>query len=483
MLKKVTTVACFTLAVASVCAGFAYFTKDDTASSATASENKIYAEQTAIRKDEKTTLSLSIGNQILKVNGEEKTIDDQGTVPIVENGRTLLPVRAIIEAVGGSVEWNAEEKASTITYNDDTIKLVIDSEIAYKNGEETELDTAPIIVNGRTMLPIRFIAESFGFDVDWNDETKTVTIAAAHLSSAKSDTNSIAVTEPLPIVYMTTDISPEGLQKVYEALDFKPEGKVAVKMSTGEPPNSNYLRPELIGDFIKSVDGTIVECNTAYGGSRAETAAHKQVAKEHGFYEIADVDIMDEDGSMAIPVPVGTRLSEDYVGVHLANYDTLISLAHFKGHAMGGFGGAIKNLSIGVASSEGKVWIHTGGTSKTGSIFGEQIPFLESMAEAASGVSNYFDGHIVYINVMNRLSVDCDCDGNPHEPDMHDIGILASTDPVALDQACVDLVYEQKDGDGASLVERIESRQGIHTLEHAEEIGYGSRTYEIKNID
>lgn len=482
MLKKVATAACFALGIAAVCVGFSYFARNDSNFSVS-SENKFYAAQDTAQNDEKITLSLSIGSQILNVNGEEKTIDAQGTVPIVENGRTLLPVRAIIEAVGGSIEWNAEEKASTVTYLGDEVKLVINSLSAYKNGEKKELDAAPVIVNGRTMLPIRFIAESFGFDVDWNSETKTVTIVAAALSSVASNTNAPAVTEPLPIVYMTTDISPKGLQKVYEALNFKSEGKVAVKMSTGEPPNSNYLRPELIGDFIKSVDGTIVECNTAYGGSRAETAAHKQVAKEHGFYEIADVDIMDEDGSMAIPVPVGTRISEDFVGAHLANYDTLISLAHFKGHAMGGFGGAIKNLSIGVASSEGKVWIHTGGTSKTGSIFGEQIPFLESMAEAASSVSKYFDGHIVYINVMNRLSVDCDCDGNPHEPDMHDVGILASYDPVALDQACVDLVYKQKDGDGASLVERIESRQGIHTLEHAEEIGYGSRNYKIESID
>ena len=480
MLKKILTASCFALAVAAVCAGFVHVAKDDAPPAVL--DNKVYAAQEVQDKDA-VTIKLSVGSQILTVNGEERTIDEQGTVPIVENGRTLLPVRAIIETVGGSVEWNAEEKASTIIYNNDTVKLVIDSETAYKNGEEKELDTAPMIVNGRTMLPIRFIAESFGFDVDWNDETKTVTVTAGTLAAVAASDIDSSESEAAPVVYMTTDISPEGLQRVYEALEFKPEGRVAVKMSTGEPPNSNYLRPELIGDFIKSVNGTIVECNTAYGGSRAETAAHKQVAREHGFYDIADVDIMDEDGSMAIPIPTSTVISEDYVGAHLANYDTLISLAHFKGHAMGGFGGAIKNLSIGVASSEGKVWIHTGGTSKTGSIFGEQIPFLESMAEAASGVSNYFDGHIVYINVMNRLSVDCDCDGNPHEPDMHDIGILASYDPVALDQACVDLVYEQKDGNGASLVERIESRQGIHTLEHAEEIGYGSRTYTIKSID
>ena len=283
-----------------------------------------------------------------------------------------------------------------------------------------------------------------------------------------------------PAVYMTTDISSDGLTAVYEALQASPEGKIAVKLSTGEP-GSNYLRTELIGELVQSFDeATIVECNTAYGGSRASTAMHYQVAEDHGYTEIADVDIMDEEGSMTLPVAGGSNLEENYVGSHFADYDYYVVLSHFKGHSMAGYGGAIKNISIGIASAEGKSHIHSGGTG--GSMWGgDQDAFLESMAEAGKSVADYLDGNIVYINVMNRLSVDCDCDGNPAEPDMHDIGILASYDPVALDQACVDLVYSAQDGN--SLVERIESRNGLHTLEHAEEIGLGSRTYELVNID
>ena len=207
---------------------------------------------------------------------------------------------------------------------------------------------------------------------------------------------------------------------------------------------------------------------------------HYQVAEDHGYTEIADVDIMDEEGSMTLPVAGGANLEENYVGSHFADYDYYVVLSHFKGHSMAGYGGAIKNISIGIASAEGKSHIHSGGTG--GSMWGgDQDAFLESMAEAGKSVADYLDGNIVYINVMNRLSVDCDCDGNPAEPDMHDIGILASYDPVALDQACVDLVYSAQDGN--SLVERIESRNGLHTLEHAEEIGLGSRTYELVNID
>lgn len=272
---------------------------------------------------------------------------------------------------------------------------------------------------------------------------------------------------------------------VYEALNWSPTGNVAVKLSTGEPPASNYLRPELIQNLVQSVDGTIVECNTAYGGSRAETAMHYQVAEDHGFTAIADFQILDENGSMTLPVEGGTRLTENYVGAAFADYDSYLVLSHFKGHAMAGYGGAIKNISIGLGSSQGKCWIHSGGTSLTSAWGGQQDAFLESMAEAGKSVSDYLGNgeRIVYVNVMNRLSVDCDCDGNPAEPDMHDIGILASTDPVALDQACIDLIYAQRDGDGASLVNRIESRNGLHTLEHAENIGLGSRTYQLVNID
>ena len=284
----------------------------------------------------------------------------------------------------------------------------------------------------------------------------------------------------LPAVYMSTEISAENLMAVYEALSASPSGRIVVKLSMGEP-GSNYLRTDLIGDFVMSLEGTtIVECNTAYGGSRSNTAMHYQVAEEHGYTAIADVDIMDENGSMTLPMEGGDNLTENYVGANLENYDYLIVLSHFKGHAMAGFGGAIKNISIGIASSEGKAYIHSGGTG--GSMWGgDQDAFLESMAEAGKSVMDYLDGNILYINVMNRLSVDCDCDGNPSEPDMHDIGILASFDPVALDQACVDLVYAAEDGQ--SLINRIESRNGLHTLEQAERIGLGSREYELVNIN
>ena len=233
------------------------------------------------------------------------------------------------------------------------------------------------------------------------------------------------------------------------------------------PPNSNYLRPELIKDLVQGVNGTIVECNTAYGGSRANTAMHYQVAEDHGFTEIAN----------------GTTIHENFVGANLANYDSLISLAHFKGHAMAGFGDAIKNMSIGIASAEGKSWIHSGGESMTSPWGGDQDKFCEAMAEATSGVVDYLDGKVVYINVMNNISIDCDCDGNPAEADMHDVGILASYDPVALDQACIDIVYNTDRSESGTLIDRIESRNGLHTLEHAEAIGLGSRTYNLVSID
>ena len=286
-----------------------------------------------------------------------------------------------------------------------------------------------------------------------------------------------------PRVYLTSEISPRGLMGVYEALGRQASGRVAVKVSTGEAGNTHYLSPALIGELVRSVNGVIVECNTAYGGSRAATAMHRQVAKDHGFTALAEVDIMDADGEIALPVQGGRNLKENYVGANFARYDFFVVLSHFKGHAMGGFGGAIKNASIGIASSGGKAWIHTAGKSKTSIWGGDQDRFLESMAEAAKSVSDHLDDgrRILYINVMNHLSVDCDCDPNPAAPDMHDIGILASLDPVALDQACVDLVYAARDG--SSLVERMESRNGLHTLAHAEAIGLGSRQYERVVLD
>lgn len=283
-----------------------------------------------------------------------------------------------------------------------------------------------------------------------------------------------------PVVYFTSDISPEGLVAVYKALNWEPSGKVAVKLSTGEPPYSNYLRPELIKDLVQEVDGTIVECNTAYGGFRAATAEHYQVAEDHGFTDIADFQILDEYGSMEIPVTGGTRLTGDLVGTHFPDYESYVILSHFKGHPMAGYGGAIKNISIGLASSMGKVRIHSGGTSDTHWHDELHIEFLESMAEAGKAISDYLGDRIIYINVMNRLSIDCDCAGYPEEPDIHDIGILASFDPVALDQACIDLVWEAEGNE--TFLERVNELDGLHTLEYAAELGLGSRTYTLVDI-
>ena len=291
------------------------------------------------------------------------------------------------------------------------------------------------------------------------------------------------------VVYMTKEITPEALISIYQALGVPAEGRVAVKISTGESAKSNYLRPELIKDLVQMVNGTIVECNTAYGGNRSTTANHRKAIEERGFNQIAIVDIMDEDDTMHLPVTDTKHLKYNIVGSHLANYDFMINLAHFKGHAMGGFGGVLKNQSIGVASSSGKIYIHTGGKSQSNWTSVEQDDFLESMAASAQSVHNYFKQpgkNIIYINVMNNMSVDCDCDGNPSAPCLRDIGILASTDPVALDQACLDLVFNHtnSNGDDAKpLVDRINKKHGVHTVEYAEKIGFGSRKYTIISID
>ena len=291
------------------------------------------------------------------------------------------------------------------------------------------------------------------------------------------------------VVFITKEISPQSLMKIYKTLDVHPKGRVAVKLSTGEAGNPNHLDPALIKDLVESVDGTIVECNTAYSGSkRADTAMHRQVAKDHGFTAIADLDILDEDGYMSIPVEGGKNLKEDWVGKNLADYDQVMVLTHFKGHPMGGFGGALKNISIGIASREGKVRIHSGGLMSKppidlGSLITNQDVFTESMAEAAKAVSDYEDhgNNIFYISVMNNMSIDCDCVSHPADVDMQDIGILASKDPVALDQACIDLVFEAPDG--ASLQNRILEKNGLHILSHAQKIGLGSRAYTLVDID
>ena len=300
-------------------------------------------------------------------------------------------------------------------------------------------------------------------------------IARAQVNSDESSFSSTA------IVYMTTDINPEGLMRVYEALKLEANGNVAVKISTGEPGNPHFLSPDLIKELVQHVSGTIVETNTAYGGRRASTALHYQVARDHGFTEIAPVVILDERADITLPISGGTHLEENFVGARFLEYDFHIVLSHFKGHQMGGFGGALKNLSIGYASAAGKAWIHSGGTSKTNPWRGAQNDFLESMAEAAKSVADMNRGRILYINVMNHLSVDCDCSNNPAPPTMADIGILASLDPVALDQACIDLVYAAPDGE--DLIRRIEGRNGLLTIDHAELIGLGSKEYVLINLD
>ena len=288
-------------------------------------------------------------------------------------------------------------------------------------------------------------------------------------------------------VYFTREISPENVVRMYEMLGVKLPGKVAVKVHSGEEGNQNYLHPEFMRPMVEEVDGTIVECNTAYDGARDTTEKHEKLMAAHGWTDYFDVDIMDADGSdLVFPIENGRVLSENLVGGHLANYSSMLVLSHFKGHPMGGYGGALKQLSIGCASNEGKVNIHTGGaTRKQGEFWdkhAEQDDFLEAMAEAAETVVNHFGSNLAYINIACNLSVDCDCDPNPHEPEMADIGIFASLDPVALDQACVDAVYASKDPGKAALIERMESRHGVHTIETAKKLGLGSREYEIVDL-
>lgn len=289
-------------------------------------------------------------------------------------------------------------------------------------------------------------------------------------------------------VYFIKDITPENIIKAYEAVGKKLEGKVAVKMHSGEQGNQNYLRPEFVQDVVKHVNGTVVECNTAYEGARNSTEKHRKLIEEHEWNKYFPFDLLDAEGpDMELDIPNGKILKKNYVGKNLANYDSLLVLSHFKGHAMGGYDGALKQLSIGCASSAGKTLIHTAGkTDDQTKLFGnlpEQDHFLEAMADAASSVVDYFKGNAVYINVMKNISIDCDCDGNASAPCMKDIGILASLDPVAVDQACLDLVYNSTDPGKDKLIERIESLHGVHTVEAAAELGVGSREYELIDLD
>ncbi len=296
-----------------------------------------------------------------------------------------------------------------------------------------------------------------------------------------SSENDIQANNGKSVVFFTDKIDSASLISVYKALNVDYEyQKSAVKLSTGET-GSNYLSPTLIKELVSLVNGTIVECNTAYGGTRASTAMHYQLAKDHGYTDIAEVVIMDEKEAVEIPVEGGTRLKTNLVGARFKEFDFFVILSHFKGHSMAGFGGALKNTSIGIASSEGKRLIHTAGTSTQTIYYDDVNAFHESMAEAAKSVSDALDKKIVYINIMNNLSVDCDCDSEPAVPTMKDIGILASTDPVALDKACIDLVYAAEDG--KDLIARIESLNGSHILTHAEKIGLGSQEYTLVNIN
>lgn len=306
-------------------------------------------------------------------------------------------------------------------------------------------------------------------------------------TSGKAAPQKEDVQDSLPKVYMYREITPENLVKIYRALGREVTGRVAVKLSTGEPGGHNFLSPSLVSPLVKEVNGTIVECNTAYAGRRTSTEEHLKAAEEHGFTAIAPVDIMDADSEVALPVNGGKHLKQDFVGKNYLAYDFTVVLSHFKGHAMGGFGGAIKNMSIGIASSHGKAWIHSAGkTNDPQQVWGDlpaQDDFLESMAEAAKAVADHCGDSILYISVANNLSVDCDCDASPEDPRMGDIGILASLDPVALDRACTDLVRSSDDPGKVHLIERIDSRNGMHTLDYAEQLGMGSQAYELIVLD
>lgn len=324
---------------------------------------------------------------------------------------------------------------------------------------------------------IKFSADESMMNVHTADSSSSIPV---------SNVDSISITEidNTPKVFMTTAITSDGLMAVYEALGRKPQAdqKVAVKITTGEGVNSNHLRPAFISKLVQTVKGDIVECNTAYGGNRASTAMHYQLAADRGYTAIAKVVIMDETAFVDIPVKNGKRLTFNRVGAHFPEYKFHVVLSHFKGHAMGGYGGALKNMSIGYGSTSGKCRIHTGGASSTSPWGGVQNTFLESMAEAAKSIVDYAGKeNYIYINVMNRLSVDCDCAANPAQPTMADIGILASLDPVALDKACLDLVDAAKDG--ADLRARIARQNGKLTTTHAAAIGLGSLKYNLVKIN
>ena len=288
-------------------------------------------------------------------------------------------------------------------------------------------------------------------------------------------------------VYFIREITPENVIKLYDKLGKKLEGKVAVKVHSGEEGNQNYLKPEFMKKMVDYVNGTIVECNTAYDGERNTTEKHLKTIEKHGWNSIFNVDLMDAEGpDISIPIKNGYHLKEDFLGKNIKNYDSMLVISHFKGHPMGGFGGALKQLSIGCASSVGKAWIHSAGTNKDQYTLWDNLPpqndFLESMADAASAVVDYFKGNMAFINIMCNMSVDCDCCAVAEDPCLKDIGILASLDPIAIDQACIDLVKSSNDPGRDHFMERVNSRNGIHTIEAANELGFGTREYELIEI-
>ncbi len=279
-------------------------------------------------------------------------------------------------------------------------------------------------------------------------------------------------------VYFTKELTPEAVIKLYQALNINLPGKVAAKVHSGEVGNQNFIRPDFMKPMLDYIHGTIVECNTAYEGKRYSSKDHWNTMKLHGWTEIAPVDIMDEEGDLELPIPTSKQIQKNFVGSHLKNYDSLLVLSHFKGHPMGGFGGALKNISIGIASSHGKAYIHGAGNVKK--IWSsDHNQFLDSMADACLSIKDFFKGNIAYINIMRNMSVDCDCCAVAEDPKMADIGILSSLDPVALDQACLDLVYRSDDPGKKDLIQRIESRNGLRTVESAAALGVGSREYEL----
>lgn len=285
-------------------------------------------------------------------------------------------------------------------------------------------------------------------------------------------------------VYFTKDVGKDSLVKIYKALNKELPGKVAVKLHSGEKGNKNYLRPSYVEELVNYVHGTVVECNTAYPGARDTTEKHRHLMDEHEWTKYFNVDIMDSEGpDLVLEIPNGKQIKKNFVGKHIANYDSMLVLSHFKGHAMGGFGGALKQLSIGCASSYGKAYIHGAGNPDEDMFKTDQLSFVTAMGDAASSVHKYFKGNIVYITAMVNISIDCDCDGNASAPCMQDIGLLASTDPVAIDQACIDIIYNSTDPGKNKLIKRIEEKLGTNIIKVAEEDGAGSRQYELIDID